>query len=64
MLLSVAPQDYPLAYAVFPEPIIIGPGKEFVIEAVTDVRLTIEGGRVVMILPPIVLTSRKRVGYV
>jgi hypothetical protein len=64
MLLSVAPQDYPLAYAVFPEPIVIGPGKEFVIEAVTDARLTSPQQYVVMWLPPIVLTSRKRVGYV
>ena len=64
MLLSVAPQDYPLAYALFPEPIIIGPGKELVIEVITDARLTSPQQYVVMWLPPIVLTSRKRVGYV
>jgi len=79
MLLSVAPMDYPLAYALFPEPIVIGPGKEVVIEAIADARLTgrSEQGAllslspasssmqyVVMVLPPIVLTSRKRVGYV
>jgi len=64
MLLSVAPQDYPLAYALFPEPIIIGPGKELVIEVITDARLTAPQQYVVMWLPPIVLTSRKRVGYV
>jgi len=65
MLMSIAPQDYPLAYAMFPEPIVIGPGKEFVIEVVTDARLVGEGFQyVVMWLPPIVLTSRKRVGYV
>jgi hypothetical protein len=64
MLLSVAPMDYPLAYALFPEPIIIGPGKELVIETVTDARLTEPQQYVVMWLPPIVLTSRKRVGYV
>jgi hypothetical protein len=64
VLLSAAPQDYPLAYALFPEPIVIGPGKEFVIETVTDARLTSPQQYVVMWLPPIVLTSRKRVGYV
>lgn len=65
MLMSIASQDYPLAYAMFPEPIVIGPGKEFVIEVVTDARLEGEEFQyVVMWLPPIVLTSRKRVGYV
>jgi hypothetical protein len=64
MLLSVAPMDYPLAYALFPEPIVIGPGKELVIEAITDARLTSPQQYVVMWLPPIALTSRKRVGYV
>ena len=64
MLMSIAPQDYPLAYAVFPEPVVIGPGKEFVIETVADVRLTSPQQYVVMWLPPIVLTSRKRVRYV
>jgi len=64
MLMSIAPQDYPLAYAVFPEPVVIGPGKEFVIETVADARLTSPQQYVVMWLPPIVLTSRKRVGYV
>ena len=64
MLLSVAPMDYPLAYALFPEPIVVGPGKELVIETVTDARLTAPQQYVVMWLPPIVLTSRKRVGYV
>ncbi|MEM4964756.1 MAG: hypothetical protein QXT13_11495 [Pyrobaculum sp.] len=65
MLMSIAPQDYPLAYAMFPEPIVIGPGKEFVIEVVKDARLVDERLLyVVMWLPPIVLTSRKRVGYV
>jgi hypothetical protein len=64
VLLSATPQDYPLAYALFPEPIVIGPGKEFVIETVTDARVTAPQQYVVMWLPPIVLTSRKRVGYV
>jgi hypothetical protein len=64
MLMSIAPQDYPLAYALFPEPIVIGPGKEFVIEVITDVRVASPQQYVVMWLPPIVLTSRKRVGYV
>ena len=64
MLLSTAPMDYPLAYALFPEPIVVGPGKELVIETVTDARLTSPQQYVVMWLPPIVLTSRKRTGYV
>jgi len=65
MLLSTTPMDHPLAYALLPEPVVIGPGKEFVIEAVADVRYVYEAARyVVMWLPPIVLTSRKRVGYV
>jgi hypothetical protein len=64
VLLSATPMDYPLAYALFPEPIVIGPGKEFVIEMITDTRLTSPQQYVVMWLPPIVLTSRKRVGYV
>jgi len=64
MLLSVAPMDYPLAYGLFPEPIVIGPGKELVIEVITDLRVTAPQQYVVMWLPPIVLTSRKRVGYV
>jgi hypothetical protein len=64
MLLSTAPMDYPLAYAVFPEPVVVGPGKELVIEVVADARLTSPQQYVVMWLPPIVLTSRKRVGYV
>jgi hypothetical protein len=64
MLLSTAPMDYPLAYALFPEPIVVGPGKELVIETVTDTRITEPQQYVVMWLPPIVLTSRKRVGYV
>jgi len=63
-LMSTTPQDYPLAYALLPEPIVIGPGKEFVIEAVTDTRLSAAQQYVVMWLPPIVLTSKKRVGYV
>ncbi|MFZ8812186.1 MAG: hypothetical protein ACO2PN_29305 [Pyrobaculum sp.] len=64
MLLSTAPMDHPLAYAMFPEPIIVGPGKELVIEVVADARLTSPQQYVVMWLPPIVLTSRRRVGYV
>lgn len=64
MLLSTAPMDYPLAYVVFPEPIVVGPGKELVIETVADARLTSPQQYVVMWLPPIVLTSRKRVGYI
>jgi len=64
MLLSTVPMDYPLAYALLPEPIVIGPGKEFVIETVADARLTSPQQYVVMWLPPIVLTSKKRVGYV
>jgi len=64
MLLSTVPMDYPLAYALLPEPIVIGPGKEFVIEVVADSRLTSPQQYVVMWLPPIVLTSKKRVGYV
>lgn len=63
-LLSAAPMDYLLAYALFPEPIIVGPGKELVIETVADARLTSPERYVVMLLPPIVLTSRRRTGYV
>jgi hypothetical protein len=64
MLLSTAPIDHPLAYAVFPEPIVVGPGKELTIEVVADARLKEPQQYVVMWLPPIVLTSRKRVGYI
>jgi len=64
MLLSATPQDYPLAYALLPEPVVIGPGKEFVVEVVADSRVTAPQQYVVMWLPPIVLTSKKRVGYV
>jgi hypothetical protein len=64
MLLSTTPQDHPLAYALLPEPVVIGPGKEFVIEVVADSRVTSPQQYVVMMLPPIVLTSRRRVGYV
>jgi len=64
MLLSTTPHDHPLAYALLPEPVVIGPGKEFVVEVVADFRVTEPQQYVVMWLPPIVLTSKKRVGYV
>ncbi len=64
MLLSVAPMDYPLAYALFPEPIVVAPGNELVIETVTDARLASAQQYVIKWLPPIVLTSRRHIRHI
>jgi hypothetical protein len=62
--LAVTHMDYPFAYVLMPNAIVVAPGQELVIELVSDARLTESGQYVVMWLPPVVLTSRRRVAYV
>jgi hypothetical protein len=61
--LSLTHMDYPLAYFLLPSPIIVRGQSELAIQVVSDARLSAPTSYVVMMLPPVVLVSRKMTQY-
>jgi len=61
--LSLTHMDYPMAYVLLPNPIIIRGQSELTIQVVSDARLSAATSYVVMALPPVVLVSKKNTQY-
>jgi len=61
--LSLTHMDYPLAYFMLPNPIIVRGQSELAIQVVSDARLSAATPYVVMMLPPVVLVSKKMTQY-
>jgi hypothetical protein len=55
--------DYPLAYFMLPSPVIVRGQSELAIQVVSDARLSAPTQYVVMMLPPVVLVSKKNTHY-
>jgi hypothetical protein len=45
--------DYPLAYFLLPNPVVVPPGGQVAVRLVSDARLPASSSYVVMMLPPV-----------